>query len=84
MCRLKEGNSGGSGCSMRGAGTKVPRGGRRYDPTRLRVACGVSYSIANSTKIIYEYACHEGNCAMEGILAGARAAEKSAAEAGKQ
>jgi hypothetical protein len=37
-----------------------------------------------STKIIYEYACHEGNRAMEGILAGARAAEKSAAEAGKQ
>jgi len=27
---------------------------------------------------IYEYACHEGNYAMEGILAGARAEEKSA------
>ena len=26
---------------------------------------------------IYEYACHEGNYAMEGILAGARAAEKA-------
>ena len=26
---------------------------------------------------IYEYACHEGNYAMEGILAGARAEEKS-------
>jgi hypothetical protein len=30
---------------------------------------------------IYEYACHEGNYAMAGILAGARAAEKAAAEA---
>jgi hypothetical protein len=25
---------------------------------------------------VYEYACHEGNYAMEGILAGARADEK--------
>jgi hypothetical protein len=32
---------------------------------------------------IYEYACHEGNYAMSGILAGARAAEKASAEAGK-
>jgi len=31
---------------------------------------------------IYEYACHEGNTAMVGILAGARAEEK-AANAGK-
>jgi hypothetical protein len=29
---------------------------------------------------IYEYACHEGNYAMSGILAGARAKEKEAAE----
>ena len=29
---------------------------------------------------IYEYACHEGNYAMTGVLAGARAAEKEAAE----
>jgi hypothetical protein len=27
---------------------------------------------------IYEYACHEGNYSMEGILAGARAEEKAA------
>ena len=27
---------------------------------------------------IYEYACHEGNYAMEGILAGARAEEAKA------
>ena len=30
---------------------------------------------------IYEYACHEGNYGMEGILAGHRAEEKKAAEA---
>lgn len=30
---------------------------------------------------IYEYACHEGNYAMEGILAGARKKEREAAEA---
>jgi hypothetical protein len=27
---------------------------------------------------VYEYACHEGNYSMEGILAGARAEEKAA------
>jgi hypothetical protein len=35
----------------------------------------------NLTKdLIYEYACHEGNCALPGILAGARAAEKQGKE----
>ena len=29
---------------------------------------------------IYEYACHEGNYALEGILSGARAEERMAAE----
>jgi hypothetical protein len=33
---------------------------------------------------IYEYACHEGNYAMAGILGGARLAEKTAAEAAKK
>ena len=32
------------------------------------------------TDKLYEYACHEGNHAMIGILAGARAAEEEAAE----
>jgi hypothetical protein len=43
-------------------------------------------AILPMTKIegpIYEYACHEGNTAMVGILAGARAQEK-ATEAAKQ
>jgi hypothetical protein len=29
---------------------------------------------------LYEYACHEGNYSMEGILAGARAEERAAVE----
>jgi hypothetical protein len=33
---------------------------------------------------VYEYACHEANYAMSGILAGARAAEKTAQEAEKK
>ncbi len=33
-------------------------------------------------RTIFEYACHEGNYAMEGILAGARAAERAAAAGG--
>jgi hypothetical protein len=32
---------------------------------------------------IYEYACHEGNSSLAGILAGARADEKASAEAAK-
>lgn len=33
---------------------------------------------------IYEYACHEGNYAMEGILKGARTQENAAADAAKK
>jgi hypothetical protein len=33
---------------------------------------------------IYEYACHEGNYAMTGILAGARVRDKAAEEAAKK
>jgi hypothetical protein len=36
-----------------------------------------------SEEPIYEYACHEANYAMPGILGGARAAEKAAQEAKK-
>jgi hypothetical protein len=38
---------------------------------------------ANSLPI-YEYACHEGNYGMEGILSGARAIDKATAEAAKR
>src|SRR5688572_2778531 len=34
--------------------------------------------LRKANALIYEYACHEGNYAMEGILAGARAEEKKA------
>ncbi len=34
--------------------------------------------LKKANALIYEYACHEGNYAMEGILAGARAEEKKA------
>jgi hypothetical protein len=34
-------------------------------------------------ELMYEYACHEGNKSMSGILGGARAAERAAAEAAK-
>ena len=34
--------------------------------------------------VIYEYACHEGNYGIAGVLSGARAAEKAAEEATKK
>jgi hypothetical protein len=40
--------------------------------------------MARSDDPIYEYACHEGNYALPGILAGARADEKAAADAAKK
>ena len=40
--------------------------------------------MSKSEDPIYEYACHEGNHAMIGILAGARADEKAAEEAAKK
>ena len=41
--------------------------------------------MTRSADQVYEYACHEGNSGMVGILAGARALEKAAAsQASKQ
>ena len=40
--------------------------------------------MSKSEDPIYEYACHEGNYAMAGILAGARADEKATQEAAKK
>ncbi len=39
--------------------------------------------LTKSDEPLYEYACHEGNYAMEGILAGARAEERAAQEVAK-
>jgi hypothetical protein len=43
-----------------------------------------SWAAAKPDDQLYEYACHEGNYAMEGIMKGARLLEAEAAEAAKQ
>jgi len=53
------------------------------DPTMWTRPWTAVVPMTKSDDPIYEYACHEGNYAMSGILAGARAADKAAAEAGK-
>jgi hypothetical protein len=54
------------------------------DPTIWTRPWTAVVPMRKSVDPIYEYACHEGNYAMTGILAGARAAEKAAEEAGKK
>jgi len=53
------------------------------DPTSFAKPWTAEYPFLATAGPIYEYACHEGNYAMEDILAGARAQDKAAAEAGK-
>lgn len=53
------------------------------DPALYRQPWTAELSFYASPKQVYEYACHEGNYAMPGILAGARLQEKRAAEAGR-
>jgi hypothetical protein len=48
------------------------------DPTMWDAAWSGEYEFGPSKGIVYEYACHEGNYALEGILAGARAEEVTA------
>lgn len=50
------------------------------DPTVWMKPWTVSMTMERSDQPIYEYACHEGNYGMRGILAGARAQEKFATE----
>ncbi len=40
--------------------------------------------LKKENKELYEYACHEGNISMTGILAGARAKEQAAAQTTKK
>jgi hypothetical protein len=54
------------------------------DPTMWTRSWTAVVPMARSEEPIYEYACHEANYAMTGILAGARAAEKAAADAAKK
>ena len=51
------------------------------DPTTWTRPWSAALTMAKTRAPMYEYACHEGNHAMVGILAGARAAEKAAEEA---
>ena len=50
------------------------------DPTVYTTPFTVAIPMPRRNDKLYEYACHEGNHAMSGILAGARMAEKEAAE----
>jgi hypothetical protein len=53
------------------------------DPTTYTRPWTVALPMWRTEGPLYEYACHEANYGMSGILAGARAEEKSAAEAAK-
>jgi hypothetical protein len=52
------------------------------DPTAFTKPWTGEIPFVKSTGPLFEYACHEGNRGMAGILAGARAEEKEAAEKG--
>ena len=47
------------------------------DPTVFTQAWGGEYEFVRSRGPVYEYACHEGNYGLVGILAGARAEERT-------
>ena len=51
------------------------------DPATFERPWSVAMPMKQSADPVFEYACHEGNYGMEGILAGARADEREAAEA---
>ncbi len=50
------------------------------DPATWTRPWTAEVQLTKNDQPLYEYACHEGNYAMEGILAGARAEERAAAE----
>jgi hypothetical protein len=54
------------------------------DPTTWTRPWTAQVPMAKNNEPMYEYACHEGNYALRGILAGARADEKAAQEAAKK
>jgi hypothetical protein len=51
------------------------------DPTTFTRPWTAAIPMTKETNRIYDYACHEGNYGLEGILRGARADDKAAAEA---
>jgi hypothetical protein len=54
------------------------------DPTTWTRPWTAQVPMAKTEDPIYEYACHEGNYGLPGVLAGARADEKAAQEAAKK
>ena len=54
------------------------------DPTTWTRHWTVRIPMLQLDSPLFEYACHEGNYGMEGILTGARAAEKAATESGAE
>jgi len=54
------------------------------DPSTWTRPWTLMIPLKHSRERLYEYACHEGNLSLEGILAGARAEEKKTEEAGKK
>ena len=53
------------------------------DPSTFTKQWTVAIPYVNTGEDMFEYACHEGNYGMEGILSGAREEERAAAEKGK-
>ena len=53
------------------------------DPTSWTKPWTAAVPLRRTTNLMYEYACHEGNEGMEGILRGARALERDEAAAAK-
>lgn len=67
--------------------SRLPNGDLLYhftveDPTAWTAPWSGEYSWRRSNEQVYEYACHEGNYAMGGILRGARLLEQEAQAAG--
>jgi hypothetical protein len=54
------------------------------DPTTWTKPWTVAYPMVKTAGPIYEYACHEGNYGLVGILAGARSEEKAAEEVARK
>ena len=68
--------------------TRTPKNRLHYrftvsDPSSWDQPWGGEYEFAPLSGILYEYACHEGNYALPGILAGARSAEHDRAAGAK-
>jgi hypothetical protein len=69
--------------------TRVGQSELRYeytvtDPTTWTKPFSVEMPMRLNNLPIYEYACHEGNYGMFGLMSGARAVEKAEVEAAKK